>query len=318
MIKPARLAFLIIGLCSPAFLSRAAAETSGNETAYAALHAIRHAMGPASLDHLVEVSGAAGAPQPASWKVILHEGHDSWREIDVTGGKITGKRPAERPPGAGGVIKLTALNLDSSGAFDAADLRARKVKVRFESINYLLRVSPSTGKPTWTLDLFNSEGLSAGSMRLTATDGTIASLSGRLADGPGRPGQPLTASNAVTTTTVTTTIPGNGYAPPAPEPQAPPPPPPPPVHDVDVPPAPAPPPAPVEEQESGGFFTRAGRTLDHTQVRVANSLGTASQKVVQGLDTANQKVDHSLRATGAKLQRFFTGHSDLDRDNEDR
>jgi hypothetical protein len=312
MNKPARLALLIIGVCLPAFVSRAAPDANGNETAYAALHAIRHAMGPDSLDHLVEVSGAAGDPQPASWKVILHEGHDSWREIDVAGGKITGKRPAERPPGAAGIIKLTALNLDSSGAFDAADLRARKVKVRFDSINYLLRVSPSTGKPTWTLELFNREGLESGSMRLTATDGTIASLSGRLAEGPGRPGEPLTASNAVTTTT-TSLVTTEAPPPPAPSDPAPPP-----VHDVDVPPPPAPAPPPVEDQEGGGFFARAGRTLDHTQDRVANSLGTASQKVVQGLDTANQKVDHSLRATGAKLQRFFTGHSDLDRENEDR
>ena len=173
------------------------------------------------------------------------------------------------------------------------------------------------------MELFDRDGVGVGAMRLTATDGTIASIEGRLAEGPGRPGEPLTANatvpashtvSATTTTTVET----------APAPPPPPPPPtqlapsePPPVHDVDVSTT------QTEPDTEGGFFTRAGRTLDHTHdnvVRsldqthdnVVRSLDTAHDNVAHAIDTAHAKVDHSLRATGATLQRFFTGHSDLD------
>ena len=57
--------------------------------------------------------------------------------------------------------------------------------------------------------------------------------------------------------------------------------------DDRVPPGPAP-------QEEGGLFTRTGRTLDKT----------------------SHTVEHSVRKAGASVQRFFTGHSDLDQEDQ--
>ena len=65
--------------------------------------------------------------------------------------------PDSQPPAAKGLIHLSDLNLDSSGAFDATDAQARKVRLRFDSVNYVLRTAESTGKPQWSLTLFNKE-----------------------------------------------------------------------------------------------------------------------------------------------------------------
>ena len=320
----AALAWLVAApFFAPASAPAAAdASSSENATAYRALRVARAALGAEAIGRLVEVTGHDGVPQPYVWKIVLKEGAAGSKEVDVADGKIVAQRTLARSPNVPGVVKLQSLNLDSSGAFDAADAQSRKVRVRFDSLNYTLHAN-AAGEPVWTMELFNQEGNTVGTMRLTATDGTIASIDGRLAAGPGRPGEPLTAAaeaapkrTAATTTATTvetTTVPAG--SPPAAEPPA--------VHDVDNPGSP--PPASSGDSEGGGFFTRAGRTLDHTQghvVRaldtaqdnVARSLDTAHDNVVHGLDTAHAKVDHGLRATGATLERFFTGHSDLDKD----
>ena len=46
----------------------------------------------------------------------------------------------------------------------------------------------------------------------------------------------------------------------------------------------------------GGFFSRAGRTLDHTTEAVGDTLSRTGQN-----------VNRTVRRTGVKIQRFFTG-----------
>ena len=46
----------------------------------------------------------------------------------------------------------------------------------------------------------------------------------------------------------------------------------------------------------GGFFSRAGRTLDHTTETVGDSL-----------NRTGHAVNRTMRHTGTKIQRFFTG-----------
>ncbi len=273
-----------------------------NATAYHALRVARAALGAEALDRLVEVTGRDGVPQPYVWKIVLQAGPKAtaWKEIDVADGKIVAQHVLTRPPDATGVVKLQALNVDSAGAFDAADAQSRKARVRFDAVNYTLRANDA-GQPVWTMELFDQNGAGVGTMRVTASDGTLASLEGRLADAPARPSE-TPAVAATTATTMTTTV--STTAPPAGGP------PPPAVHDVDTV-ASAPAPAPESE---GGFFTRAGRTLDHTQGNVVHSLDTAQDNVARSFETAHQKVDHSLRATGATLEHFFTGRSEPDRD----
>ncbi len=254
------------------------------------------------LDRVVEVSGRDGVPQPYLWRVVLREANGSTREVAVAGGKVSTQRPTPGRPAPGpGTLRLQELNLDSSGAFDAAEAQARKVRVRFDSLNYLLQIGDN-GKPSWTLELFNQDGNSIGRMRLAAHDGTIASISGRLGTAPAAASTttPPSSSSTSTRTTSTTTV-------------------------VDQRPvAPLPPSrstatttantatdyrssssatTAVRDDGEGGFFTRAGRTLDHTNHRVA-----------QSLDDTNNTVKRGFKRTGATIQRFFVGHSDLDRE----
>ncbi len=272
-----------------------------NPTAYDALHTMAKSLGKESLDRVVEITGHAGAPQPSLWKIVLKEGTGS-REVDVEDGKITAQRPLTRPPAYASVVHLSDLNLDSSGAFEATDAQARKVKLRFDSLNYVLRVNDATDKPVWHIELINKEGTGVGTIRVAAHDGTVISTDGRLASGQPPvtttprptprfvavstpPPQRVVASTpfpvstprpvTMTTTTVTTVErPPRVVA--SSDPVA---------TDSDNVYAPPPPP-----EEQGGLFTRTGRTLDHTQHR----------------------VESTLRRAGEKVQRFFTFQRDSD------
>lgn len=286
-----------------------------NDSAYVALRLLGKTLGKDALERIVEVTGHDGVPQPYLWRIVLQEGADGTREVDVAGGKVAAQRTGSKPPPSKSTVHLQDLNLDSSGAFDAADAQARKVRLRFDSVNYVLRTNEASGKPQWTLDLLDKEGVSVGAMRLGANDGNTLSIEGRLASGPAaaasprpavvgssgrgsestttsrapepgatgsRPRDPAATNNRVTesrTTTTTTTV------------SEPPPPPPPSVSSNAV---------VVEDnavdREEGGLFTRTGRTLDKT----------------------SRTVEQTLRKTGERLQRFFTGHGDADQEEPPR
>ncbi len=278
-----------------------------NPTAYTALRVVSKSLGRDALDRVVEVVGRDGAPQPRLWKIVLKEGTGS-RELDVEDGKITAQRPLTRPPAYSTAVALSDLNLDSSGAFEATDAQARKVKLRFDSLNYVLRVSDSTGKPFWQIELINKEGTGVGTIRVAAHDGTVISTDGRLASNPPSPtvaptprptprpavvttppprivaSTPVPVSTprrVVSTTTTTTTV--ERTAPPVVQSE---------TATTDNDNVYAPPPT---TQEEGGLFTRAGRTIDKT----------------------NQRVESTLRRAGSKVQRFFTFHNG-DGDQETR
>jgi hypothetical protein len=304
-------------------------ETHGNgdyPTAYTALRLVGKTLGADAINHVVSLSGHDGKPQPATWKIVLKDGEGS-KEVEVVNGKIEAQRSLARPA-TGAPIKLPDLNLDSSGAFEASDTQARKVHVRFDSINYTLRTSDKTGKPLWSLDLFNQSGATAGTMKIAADNGAVTALEGRIAtNAPAAPaktvataGTPapkptpdasvrvhptpvatpratpaVVAADRTTVTrplagppvtTETTTVTTMQTAPVQ-------------TAIVDVPDAGEPSSAPPED--GGGFFARAGRTLDHT-----------TQSVNHSLDHAGQDVSNSVRRAGASIQRFFTGHSSLD------
>jgi hypothetical protein len=224
------------------------ADAPVNPTAYTAMRLVQKQIGGDALSRIVEIVGHDGTPQPFLWKVILKEGAGV-REVDVTGGRIAAQRvvisqtTAALPP-----IKLHDLNLDSSGAFDAADAQARKARVRFDSLNYTLKASEVTGKPLWTLDLLDKDGASMGTMRLAAHDGATLNVEGRLARIAGPAESPARETgggpaNSTTTTETTTVVQSE------------------------------------EDDESIGFFTRAGRTIDKTNRTVQRHLRKAGSTV---------------------------------------
>jgi hypothetical protein len=67
------------------------------------------------------------------------------------------------------------LNLDSDGAFRVAEEEARRNQVGFDSVNYSLSSDPASGKPVWSLDLFDYDQQPVGQIRVNADNGKLVS-----------------------------------------------------------------------------------------------------------------------------------------------
>ncbi|MBE7212184.1 MAG: hypothetical protein INR65_14275, partial [Gluconacetobacter diazotrophicus] len=153
------------------------AEESGSATAYTALRSMGKSLGSDSLNRVVEVTGRGGTPQPAVWRIVIANGSQGTSEIKVAGVRIVSQKNFTQPSPLR-PIQLQDLNLDSSGAFEAANEQARKAKVPFSSLDYTLRVSSETGKPVWDLGLHNDAGARVGGVRLAAHDGKLVAVTG--------------------------------------------------------------------------------------------------------------------------------------------
>ncbi len=265
------------------------AEEAGPATAYTALRSMGKSLGSDSLNRVVEVTGRGGTPQPTEWRILLAGGKGGGtNEVKVAGSRIVSQNLSDQVSPLK-PIQLQDLNLDSSGAFDAANEQARKAKIPFTALDYTLRVSPATGKPVWDIELQNEAGTHVGSVRLAAHDGKLIAVNGLnqtpapsstpralvSADGDHDAVQPTRVAPSRNTSTTTTTTTYTNALPP--------------------------PPPPRNDEEEGGFFSRAGRTLDHTTDAVGDTFNRTSHA-----------VDSTVRHTGEKLQRFFTGHRDSD------
>ena len=280
-------------LLAPAAGRGRAADT--NATAYTALRTMGKSLGQDTISRVVEVTGRGGAPQPETWRIVILDGTRGTREIQVAGGRIVSQKSAG--PSAARPSRLQDRHQDSRGAVAPAAAAARKAKVPFTSLDYSLRVNATSGKPVWGLELSNQTGTHVGGVRLAAHDGTLIAVNGLT---PGRtattttttrplvsssdadhdtvrPTQVVPGRNTTTTTTTTYNTVRN---------------PPPRTGDEDD-----------DERDGnasvsgeGGFFSRAGRTLDHTTEAVGDTLSRTGHN-----------VDRTVRRTGTKIQRFFTG-----------
>lgn len=302
MTKPS-LPALAAGLLLALGTTRAA---DSRDTAYTALRVMGKSLGQDAISRVVEVTGRGGTPQPEQWRIVVLDGTRGTREVKVAGGRVVSQKSAG--PSAARAIRLQDLNLDSSGAFESADAEARKAKVPFTALDYALKVNPASGKPVWNLELYNQTGARVGGARLAAHDGTLIAVDGlkpnNVAATASRPRttapRPLVSSTDAdhdtvrptrvnpngrnTTTTTTTTTYDTVRNPPTRN------------HDDD------------DDDErhdhdssaptEGGFFSRAGRTLDHTTESVGDTL-----------NRTGHAVNRTVRRTGTKIQRFFTGTS---------
>ncbi len=156
-----------IFLCATALASHAA------ETAYAALRVFGKKDGEQSLNHVVEVRGKSGTPQPGSWKLTIDDPHarGGVRELEIRGGKIV----AERAPTGhdfAAPMNFNQLNLDSDGAFTVANQEAEKHGVPFDRIDYTLK-SEGAGAPLWTIELFEARNGRVALLRIAADSGAV-------------------------------------------------------------------------------------------------------------------------------------------------
>jgi hypothetical protein len=145
-----------------------------SDTAYSALRVIGKRDGQEVLNHVVELRGRGGTPQPATWKVVVDDprARGGVREVEVQRGKIV----SERTPTSHGVsnpMNFNQLNLDSEGAFTIANQEAQKTNVPFDHIDYLLKAGTSGGAPVWQLELFDGKNGRVAAMDIAADSGTV-------------------------------------------------------------------------------------------------------------------------------------------------
>jgi hypothetical protein len=143
--------------------------------AYDALRTVGRLKGDALLSELVEARGSQGDPQPVQWVLTFKDAaaRGGTREFVVTKKGIVSERAPVAGAGAPSAMAAAGLNLDSTGAFAAANKEAAKMKMGFYSVNYEL--SNKAGKPVWTVRLYDAQGVEAAAVEVSAKDGLIVS-----------------------------------------------------------------------------------------------------------------------------------------------
>ena len=145
-----------------------------SDSAYKALRVVGKQIGADVLNHVIEVRGRNGVPQPDVWKVTASTpgARGGLIETEVQRARIISRREPTAHPGAGQPMDFNQLNLDSDGAFTVANQEMQKRAVPFDRIDYLLR-SPGPGTPpVWRLELFDRATKTA-TMEVSADTGAI-------------------------------------------------------------------------------------------------------------------------------------------------
>jgi hypothetical protein len=164
-------------LLAAVLLTAPALGQSAQLPAYEALRAVGREKGENWLGRLVEMRGVDGDPQPSRWLLTFRDetARGGVREFAVTTQGVTSERTPVRAADAGAlsVMGARSLNLDSTGAFAAANKQAASGKVGFHSLNYLLQ--NKQGAPVWLVQLYDAAGLEVGKMEVSAQNGGIVS-----------------------------------------------------------------------------------------------------------------------------------------------
>jgi len=144
------------------------------DTAYSALRVLGKRDGQDILNHVVEVRGRDGTPQPAAWKIVIEDprSRGGVREVEVQRGKVVGER-TPTSHGLGAPMNFNQLNLDSEGAFTVANQEAEKTNVLFDHVDYTLRAGTGGGVPVWQLDLSDGKNGRVGSVEIAADSGAV-------------------------------------------------------------------------------------------------------------------------------------------------
>lgn len=160
-----------------AFVASAFAQES--DTAYAAMRTVANHLGRAALNHIVEVSGTRGNPQPARWRIVLADRNfaSGLREIEVANGRIVADHASEGGGGSVTPISTSKLNLDSSGAYAVAAHTADTSHIVFDAVDYMLQ-SDKRGNPTWVVTLTGRSHEPLGTIHIGANRGNITRVEG--------------------------------------------------------------------------------------------------------------------------------------------
>ncbi|MEI8293449.1 MAG: hypothetical protein WCG66_05565 [bacterium] len=155
------------------------AQVSAGDTGSAIL-ALRAATASPSGAHatIVELTGDKAAPAPAEWKIVLADpsARGGVRELTVANGTITAERTplkgfhsvSEMPP-----LRPSEVLVDVPSLFQTVNRQAKDAHAAFDMLDYNLRTDNSTGKPVWTVRLYDHLGSPVGTMAVSAQGGSV-------------------------------------------------------------------------------------------------------------------------------------------------
>ena len=163
-------------ICSQAFCH-------GRDSAYQALRLAGSGQRQGLLNHVIEVQGVKGDPQPGVWRIVLDDpnARGGVREIEVAKGRIVSEHTPVRSytgTAANLVMDFKRLNLDSEGAFTIANQEAAKRSVGFDSVDYVLRSDDQTNAPVWILKLLDASNVNVGTVYIAADSGVVVRTEG--------------------------------------------------------------------------------------------------------------------------------------------
>src|SRR5213596_2091358 len=167
------------------FLLISPAVAQENATAYEALRVVAGQSGRGVLNHIVSITGVQGTPQPAKWKIILEDpgARGGARELEIADGRVASEETSGRSLAGsteGATIRMSRLNLDSSGAYAVASHTAEASHARFATADYTLRTD-ERGEPAWIVTLLNKSSRPVGTIYIGATRGTVRRTEGMFA-----------------------------------------------------------------------------------------------------------------------------------------
>ena len=127
---------------------------------------------------IVEMRGFNGIPQPREWVVVVYDASSATllTEYWAGDGRAVNEGPYDEiyPDKAPiGYIDFSKLKLDSVAAFTVAEGAARKARVGFDSLNYLLRSREYSNDPVWILALIDSDKRLVGKVHVSGLTGSI-------------------------------------------------------------------------------------------------------------------------------------------------
>ncbi len=128
---------------------------------------------------IVEMRAFKGVPQPKEWTVVVYDPASIYllNEYWVgEGGRTVNEGPYDEiyPDKAPiGYIDFTKLKLDSVAAFTVAEGEARRARVGFDSLNYVLRAREYSNEPVWILALVDAEDRLVGKVHVSGVTGSV-------------------------------------------------------------------------------------------------------------------------------------------------
>ncbi len=154
------------------------------ETAYEALRSLGQARGEDILNQVVEVNAQGGAPQPVGWTVVTVDpmARGGVRVFGVRDGRILSEKTPTRGGNEPVPMNFNLLNLDSAGAFTVAEQEAKRGRLGFDRVNYLLQPGSRSPVPVWVIDLLGRSGTPVASIEISAENGRVVELRSQRGD----------------------------------------------------------------------------------------------------------------------------------------